>query len=134
MPSEIYDSATVIKDVCISLVDSNKRVLLETVRCLCPPFGYLEWINAPQDGSNVSLTITVTYTDQVMRPHSTNISAEITDFSRPQTIHNRVVMLKLRPIPTNTSISRINSALFNNNLQSVSFFQNIFITFFIPIF
>jgi sterile alpha motif and leucine zipper-containing kinase AZK len=118
MPSEIYDSATVIKDVCISLVDSNKKVLLETVRCLCPPFGYLEWINAPQDGSPVTVTITVTYTDQVMRPRNTCISAEITDFSRPQTVHNRVVMLKLRPIPTNTSISRINSALFNNSIQS----------------
>jgi sterile alpha motif and leucine zipper-containing kinase AZK len=118
MPSEIYDSATVIKDVCISLVDSNKRVLLETVRCLCPPFGYLEWINAPQDGGSVSVTITVTYTDQVMRPRNTCINAEITDFSCAQTVHNRVVMLKLRPIPTNTSISRINSALFNNSIQS----------------
>uniref|UniRef100_A0A7E4UX48 Mitogen-activated protein kinase kinase kinase 20 n=1 Tax=Panagrellus redivivus TaxID=6233 RepID=A0A7E4UX48_PANRE len=116
MPSEIYDSATVIKDVCITLVDSNKEVLLETVRCLCPPFGYLEWINAPQSGP-VFLTCSITYTDQVMRPRNTCIKAEISEFSKPQTIHNRVVMLKIRPIATNTSLTRINSALFNNSLE-----------------
>lgn len=120
MPSEIYDSATVIKDVCISLVDNNKRVLLETVRCLCPPFGYLEWVNAPQDGSSVHLTCAITYTDQVIKPRNTCIKTEITDFGKPQTIHNRVVMLKIRPIATNTSLSRINSALFNNSVQTNS--------------
>jgi len=120
MPSEIYDSATVIKDVCISLVDNDKRVLLETVRCLCPPFGYLEWVNAPQDGGSVHLTCAITYTDQVIKPRNTCIKAEIMDFSKPQTIHNKVIMLKIRPIPTTTSLSRISSALFNNSIQTNS--------------
>ena len=120
MPAEIYDSATVIKDVCISLVDNDKRVLLETVRCLCPPFGYLEWVNAPQDGGSVHLTCAITYTDQVIKPRNTCIKAEIADFSKPQTVHNRVVMLKIRPIPTTTSLSRISSALFNNSIQPSS--------------
>uniref|UniRef100_A0AC34Q658 Mitogen-activated protein kinase kinase kinase n=1 Tax=Panagrolaimus sp. JU765 TaxID=591449 RepID=A0AC34Q658_9BILA len=117
MPAEIYDSATVVKDVCISLVDNERRVILDTVRCLCPPFGYLEWVNAPQDGSSVHLTCAITYTDQVIKPRNTCIKVEITDFTRPQTIQNKVVMLRIRPIATNTSLSRISSALFNNNLQ-----------------
>lgn len=127
MPAEIYDSATVVKDVCISLVGNDRRVILDTVRCFCPPFGYLEWVNAPQDGSSVHLTCAITYTDQVIRPRNTCTKVEITDFSRPQTIQNKIVMLKIRPIATNTSLSRISSALFNNNLQtngsSVNAFQ-----------
>lgn len=44
----------------------DDSILLEVVRCACPPFGYLEWTEIDSEKSSfVNVTLAVTYTDQV---------------------------------------------------------------------
>ncbi|KAI1720005.1 protein tyrosine kinase domain-containing protein [Ditylenchus destructor] len=117
VPIEIHDAATVIKDVCISMTTSNKSVLLETVRCICPPFGYLEWVDVDEESLPVNVTLAVTYTDQVIQPRNTRINLRIEDPSHPQTLCTKAISLKIRPVATDTSLSRISSSLFNNSVD-----------------
>lgn len=61
----------------------------------------------------------VNYTDQVIQPRNTRISYTLTQApDAPITICNKPVSLKIRPVPTTTSLSRLNSALFNPALDA----------------
>lgn len=44
----------------------DNSILLEVVRCKCPPFGYLEWTEIDAKKLQfINVTLAVTYTDQV---------------------------------------------------------------------
>ncbi|KAK0417250.1 hypothetical protein QR680_012904 [Steinernema hermaphroditum] len=110
LPPEITDSSTVIQHVTISIVSKEKKLLLDNVRCVCPPFGYLEWLDAREDQEEVTVVCVVTYTDQVLQPRNTCIRTKIRDCSKAATVEERSVSLRLRPIATGTTITRRNSS------------------------
>lgn len=99
---------------------SDETVLLETVRCFCPPFGYLEWITVVESDLPVKITVAVNYTDQVLQPRNTCVTYILKiPPSEPMKLYNKTISLKIRPVVTNTSLSRLNSSIFNSNIEPV---------------
>jgi hypothetical protein len=133
MSPAIHDSATVIKEVSISITTANRWVLLDTVRCVCPPFGYLEWVDVDLEdleaSNSLPLTVTcaITYTDQVVQPRSTRLNVNIDEFTSPRTLSTKHIPLRVRTVTTEASLSRISSTMFggfdktpsSGNLQGV---------------
>lgn len=98
-------------------------LLLETVRCVCPPFGYLEWITAKEIHLPIKIIVAVNYTDQVLQPRNTCVTYMLETLpTGPMTLCNKTVPLKIRPVVTNTSLSRLNSSIFNPNIEHVRIF------------
>uniref|UniRef100_A0A914HJD9 Mitogen-activated protein kinase kinase kinase n=1 Tax=Globodera rostochiensis TaxID=31243 RepID=A0A914HJD9_GLORO len=113
--TELPDSSFLIKEVNISMT-SNRTPLREPVQCICPPFGYLEW--AQIDASDrrrlpVTVTVTVTYTDQVIHPRNTRIQIQLDALpDGPRTLCNKRVTLKINGLSSDTCLSsRISSQM-----------------------
>nr|CAD2139385.1 unnamed protein product [Meloidogyne enterolobii] len=116
------ESATFIKEVKILMYSADRSIFLGPIQCICPPFGYLEWAQISRDQQYkklpLTLTLTVSYTDQVIRPKNTQIQIRLSDLSGgPRTLCSKKVKLFLLPQQTNTSLYRISYSLLKKNKE-----------------
>ncbi|KAF7638530.1 hypothetical protein Mgra_00001904 [Meloidogyne graminicola] len=110
------ESATVIKEVNILMYSADHSIFFGPIQCICPPFGYLEWAQIGRDQQYkklpLTLTLTVSYTNQVIRPNNTQIQIRLSDLSGgPRTLCLKKVKLFLLPKQTNSSLCRISASL-----------------------
>ncbi|KAL7076427.1 hypothetical protein ACQ4LE_004394 [Meloidogyne hapla] len=114
------ESATFIKEVNILIYSADRSIFLGPIQCICPPFGYLEWAQISRDQQYkklpLTLTLTVSYTDQVIRPKNTQIQIRLSDLSGgPRTLCSKKVKLFL--LPQQTDVYRISYSLLQKNKQ-----------------
>ncbi|KAL3113508.1 hypothetical protein niasHT_013618 [Heterodera trifolii] len=112
--TELSDSSFLIKEVNISMT-SNHSPILEPMQCICPPFGYLEWAQISASDRKklpVTVTVTVTYTDQVVHPRNTRIQIQLDSLANgPRALCNKRVALKVNGLSSEVCLSRISSQM-----------------------
>lgn len=63
----------------------------------------------------LSVTVAINYTDQVVQPRSTCLNFSLASFDGVSTLTQKQVPLRVRMMPTETSLSRISSTLFSGD-------------------
>lgn len=67
------------------------------------------------DSLPLTVTVAINYTDQVVQPRSTSLNLRLDGFEGVSTLCQKEVPLRVRIMPTETSLSRISSALFSGD-------------------
>uniref|UniRef100_A0A914X470 Mitogen-activated protein kinase kinase kinase n=2 Tax=Plectus sambesii TaxID=2011161 RepID=A0A914X470_9BILA len=97
LPPDLRDSHSVIQNVCITTLSHDNEPLGDISKRCQAPFGLTHWLDAPTDGSPVTASCVVSYTDRVIKPRNTRITVNIVDFTHPSTLLEKTVELNVRP-------------------------------------